>query len=345
MSQAPRVLIFRFSSFGDVLQSLSLIGKVKETWPQAEVHFCTRSEFAPLIENHPGLDHLWTLDKQMGLSGLLKLASDLKAVSFTHVYDCHNNLRSRVLSLCLNGVFGWRKWLKNHRFLRRPIYRWKRVLLFRFRRNTFPQPFSGQGALLEPLKRWGMTGELPGLPQLFFDPTVRDKVLERMGPGLSASIALAPSAAHALKRWPLEYFKKLIQECPKEQFLILGGPEDTFAQELEDLAPDRVKNLAGRLSLLESSVVVSASKALVSNDTGLMHVAEQTGVPCVALMGPAPFGFPSRAATKILQRDLDCRPCSKHGQGPCVNATFQKCLVDISPNEVKNALLEMGVCS
>ena len=343
MSRTPRVLIFRFSSLGDVLQSLSLIGKIKETWPEAEVHFCTRKEYAPLVENHRDLHKLWVLDKSSGLSGLLGLASELKKVSFTHIYDCHNNLRTRILSLCLNGVFGWRKVLKGHQFLRRPMYRWKRFLLFQFRKNTFPQPFSGQGQLLDPLKKWGMSTDLPKVPQLFFDPEIEKGTMEKMGSELKQKITLAPSSAHALKRWPLDHFKTLIDLLPQEEFLVMGGPEDTFAQELEDLAPERVKNLAGKLSLMESSVVVSGSKALVSNDTGLMHVAEQTGVPCVALMGPAPFGFPSRPRTTIMERELDCRPCSKHGQGPCVNETFQKCMVDIAPEEVKAALVKMEV--
>jgi ADP-heptose:LPS heptosyltransferase len=76
----------------------------------------------------------------------------------------------------------------------------------------------------------------------------------------------------------------------------------------------------------------------VSNDTGLLHVAEQIGKPSIALMGPAPFGFPSRPKTKIFEIDLSCRPCSKHGQGPCVNSEYQKCMRDIKPEDVSRHL-------
>jgi ADP-heptose:LPS heptosyltransferase len=120
--------------------------------------------------------------------------------------------------------------------------------------------------------------------------------------------------------------------------VLLGGPEDHFLSELEAVAPERVQNWAGRLSLLESAAMVAAAEALVANDTGLMHVAEQTGRPCLALMGPAPFGFPSRETTRIFELDLPCRPCSKHGQGPCVNPEFQKCLRDIAPSSVAAGL-------
>lgn len=343
MSQAPRVLILRFSSFGDVLQSLSIIGKVKESWPDAEVHFCTRKEFAPLVVNHKDLSQLWVLDRSNGTQGIMELAKQLKQVEFTHIYDCHNNLRSRILSFCLNGFLGWRRFVKGHHFLRRPIFRFKRFLLFKFHYNSFPKPFSGQGALLQPLKKWGINEELPKIPQLFFDEKSEQLVIEKYGIDLTKKIALAPSAAHPLKRWPLNHFKELITSMPSQEFVVLGGPEDSFTEELVAIAPERVINFAGKLSLMESCIVVSLCRALVSNDTGLMHVAEQTGVPCVALMGPAPFGFPSRPLTHILQRDLPCRPCSKHGQGPCVNKIHQKCLVDILPEEVQSELDNMGV--
>ncbi len=109
-------------------------------------------------------------------------------------------------------------------------------------------------------------------------------------------------------------------------------------QTLVSVNPGRVINLAGQLSLSESACVVAHAQALVSNDTGLMHVAEQLGKPCLALMGPAPFGFPSRPATEIFQIPLACRPCSKHGQGPCVNVELQKCMRDIQPGAVAQSL-------
>ncbi|MGE4131177.1 MAG: glycosyltransferase family 9 protein [Bdellovibrionales bacterium] len=327
-----KVLIIRFSSFGDVLQTLSVAGRIGQSWPEAEIHWASRTEFVPLIESHPRISKVWSLNKGAGLAELVRLGSQLRAQGFTHVYDAHNSLRSRILGWQLCGGLGWRCWFGRLKFLRRSIFRWRRFLLFRFRINRFPKPFSGQRALLEPLAKWGLPIEAPPVPQLFL-PSVDLK--SRIGRG--PYIALAPSAAFPLKRWPVEKWQELIRSEERHRFVILGGPEDSFLKELE-LDPMRVVNLAGQLSLMESAVVVSQAQALVSNDTGLMHVAEQVGVPCVALMGPAPFGFPSRPKTKILQKDLTCRPCSKHGQGPCVNPNFQQCLRDITVKEVRQEL-------
>jgi ADP-heptose:LPS heptosyltransferase len=329
-----KVLIIRFSSLGDVLQTLSVAGRIRASWPEAEIHWVTRQEFVPLIESHPAVSKVLSLKKGEGFGALLRLGRALRKEKYTHVYDAHNNLRSHLLGWMLNGFLGWRRWTGRHKFLRRSIYRWRRFLLFRFRRNYFPKPFSGQFALLEPLREWGLSVEAPATPQLFLPQAVSEKVRAAIPEG--EFVALAPSAAFELKRWPISHWKELISLFPDTKFAVLGGPEDSFLKELE--IPGRVFNLAGRLSLNESAQVIARSRALVSNDTGLMHVAEQIGKPCLALMGPAPFGFPSRPATQIFELNLPCRPCSKHGQGPCINPEFQQCLRGIAPTRVAQSL-------
>jgi ADP-heptose:LPS heptosyltransferase len=331
-----KILIIRFSSFGDVLQTLSVAGRIGESWPGAEIHWITREEFAPLLVTHPRVRRVWTLRKGAGLAVLLGLGRELRAQNFTHVYDAHGNLRSLILGWQLEGWFGFRRWIGQVQILRRPLYRWKRFLLFRLHINRFTRPISGQFALLQPLNKWNLPTEAPAIPQLFLPAQEVNKMRQELP--WSEFVTLAPSASYALKRWPLEHWKTLIRLLPATRFVVLGGPEDDFLAELEQVDPARVKNCAGRYSLLQSACVVAASQALVSNDTGLMHVAEQTGKPCLALMGPAPFGFPSRARTEIFEVNLACRPCSKHGQGPCVNPEYQKCMRDILPEQVARSL-------
>jgi lipopolysaccharide heptosyltransferase II len=340
-----KILIIRFSSFGDVLQTLSVAGLLRMQFPTAEIHWVTREEFKGLIETHPAVTKVWTLSRSQKLAGLWQLGSELKKQRFTHVYDAHNNLRSHFLGWRLKGFADWRSWTGQIVFLRRCIYRFRRFMLFRFRRNLFPRPFSGQQALLEPLKKWGLPLRAPSAPQLFISEAIRVAVRAQY-PALADKrfLALAASAAFPLKRWPVDYWKRLILLAKDEHFVLLGGPEDQFLAEIEAAAPERVLNLAGKLSLVESAAVVELSHGLIANDTGLMHVAEQIGRSCVALMGPAPFGFPSRPTTRILEISLACRPCSKHGQGPCINPEFQKCLRDIAPEHVLREMAGLEAC-
>lgn len=334
-SKPAKILVIRFSSFGDVVQTLSVPSALAQTFPGAEVHWITRKDMAPLLKNHPHIQKVFEFDRKAGLTGLIKMTLAMRAENYTHIYDAHNNMRSRVITWVLRplGALG-----VGPKFIRRSIRRWKRFLLFKFRINTFEIPFSGQRDLLEPLQPWGVSKIAPPAPQIFPSEENLHKAAEVLG-DYTNSVALAPSAAFFLKRWPKDYWKQLIELMPGERFVLLGGPEDSFIEDIHAVAPHRVLNLAGKCSLQVSSAVVALSKAVISNDTGLLHVSEQLGKKTIALMGPAPFGFPSRPSTKIMELDLYCRPCSKHGQGPCVNKEkYHKCLVDITPPQVAEQL-------
>lgn len=337
--QKEIILLIRFSSFGDIVQTLSVPTALKNRFPTAEIHWVTRSEFVPLIEHHPAVHRVYGLDKKKGLRGLFQVIHQIKDIPFHRLYDAHNNLRSLVLSFALFFYS-----LVHHRsppqVIRRSLRRWNRFLLFQFRINRFEQPFSGQRDLLEPLQPWGLSKTPPPSPQLFLAPALESSIQDRLLKlGGSPFITLAPSAAFPLKRWPLEHWNSLLKMWlkvhPEEKFILLGGPEDLFLKDLQSLDPERIFNFAGSLSLAESAQVVAQSKLLIANDTGLLHVGEQLGHPTLALMGPAPFGFPCRReTTRILELPLDCRPCSKHGQGPCSNPRYQWCLTGLRPEFV-----------
>lgn len=331
MSQ-EKILIIRFSSIGDVVQCLSIPAKLKERFPEAQIHWLTREDMRGLLAFHPQLHKIWSFDRKQKWPQLIRLAWRLRQEGFTHVYDAHNNTRSRLVSFILTKCFG------GPLFLRRSVKRWKRFLLFRFRINQFEKPFSGQRDMIEPLTAWGISKNLPPAPQFFLNPDSLKKADELIS-DWAPFIALAPSAAYFLKRWPKEYFKELILSMPGQKFVCLGGPEDAFIQDIADVAPERVLNLAGKCSLGASAAVIARSSLLIANDTGLMHMGEQLGKPVIALMGPAPFGFPSRTPqTTILELDLPCRPCSKHGQGPCKNSVHHRCMMEIKPSLVKSTV-------
>lgn len=328
MTEKGRFLIIRFSSFGDVTQSLSIPSAIKNAYPEAEIDWITRKDMAPLLRHHPAIHRIWEYDRKTGLKGLWTLLKAMSTTRYTHIYDAHNNLRSRMVYWKL-GLF------HSTKFIRRSQKRWKRFLLFKLRQNTYEMPFSGQRDLLEPLAPWNVSKVLPVTPQIFIDPSDEQKADALLGDWKDKKyVALAPSAAYFLKRWPVSHFKQLIEKMPDTHFVLLGGPEDRFIEEIEKVAPTRTLNTAGKAPMTVSAALVKKAQVLVSNDTGLLHVGEQLGKPTVALMGPAPFGFPSRPSTKIMELNLPCRPCSKHGQGPCINKIYHRCLVDITPDQV-----------
>jgi ADP-heptose:LPS heptosyltransferase len=102
---------------------------------------------------------------------------------------------------------------------------------------------------------------------------------------------------------------------------------------------------AGRFGLQGSGALLARSAALVSGDTGVMHMATGVGTPVVALFGPTveAFGFfPYRADATVLQRDLPCRPCSRMG-GPTCPLGHHDCLRGIAAEEVMESLARLGI--
>lgn len=312
-----KVLIIRLSSFGDIVQCMATLESLTAAPMNAEVHWLARRDLAEVPAISSRVTKTWSFDRKEGLLGWIRLGLKLREESFTHVYDAHCSLRSKILSFILRP-FGL-----GPKFARRAKDRIKRILLFKFRVNHFPSPFRGMISYQEPLHSWGVERKTS-----FRDNWSFDEKLPYEG------IVLAPSAAWEMKRWPMSHWKKLVTIMKDKKFLVLGGPADEFCQELEDLDPVRITNLAGKLTYRESCQLVSESKLLISGDTGMIHVADLLGVPGVSLIGPTAFGFSTNTNIKTLEVDLDCRPCTKDGRGHCSQSIYQKCMVDISPELV-----------
>lgn len=323
-----KVLVIRFSSIGDVTQALSIPAHIQSHYPNAEIHFLTKNIFSELLTTNPHIKKIWTINAG---DSLFKKVSELNQEKFDRVYDAHNNLRSNLFYFLVRAPYK----------LQKPMERFKRFLLLRFKINKFEKPFSGQRDLLRPLIQWGIPLTLPQGPQIFLKPDTVKAAQEilRQNQVTASFVAVAPSAAHLFKRWPVDKWKELFTLAPQTQFVILAGPADDFTREF-NVFPN-VKNLTGKTTLLQSAAIISLADKVVSNDTGLLHFSEQLDKKTIALIGAAPFGFPSKPHTLIIKKDLPCWPCSKHGQGPCVNPEFHKCMNDITASEVKQKLEQL----
>jgi ADP-heptose:LPS heptosyltransferase len=262
---------------------------------------------------------------------LIQLGLVLRQENYTHVYDAHNNLRSHILRLLLRIRF--------HRpvFVSRSKDRFRRLLLFKLNKNYFPKPFVGSKSYVTPLQKWGL--QIPRLhAPLHISEAVVKKTLNRLNlkPGY---LLLIPGAAWAMKTWPDDHWKSLIRSLLEEngsgQLVLLGGKTDRICFDLKNAFSDeKLLNLAGDLSFVESCAVVQNAKQVISADTGLMHVADQTGVDNLCLIGPTAFGYPMYSNSVVLEVELPCKPCSKDGRGRCVQSVYQKCMRDISPERV-----------
>lgn len=319
-----RVLFVRLSSFGDIIQCLFAADALKAKDPTCEIHWVVRSDFASLLPSASSVSQVWSFDRKSGLGGWLKLCLQLRKLNFESTYDAHNNLRSAILMIVL--FFG--RSFDSESFARRSKDRLKRFLFFRFRMATLPRPFRGAFSFIEPLGSWGVKPEIvPISPQ----------------PSPSRPYAvLAPSAAWDMKRWPIEHWRTLIKELsPVIPIELVGGPEDHFIETLYDKTTDptqnstpQVRNRSGQLSYAETQTLVQEASLVISADTGVMHLADYWARPTIALIGPTAFGYPARSTSRVLEVDLNCKPCSKDGRGNCKNTVYQLCMKSITPDWV-----------
>lgn len=157
-------------------------------------------------------------------------------------------------------------------------------------------------------------------------------------------IALFPGASIAQRRWPAQRFRQLVQQGNAQgwHFAVVGGPQDKPAADAIAANNNRVINLAGQLPLAATAAVLQQCAALVSGDSGLLHLAVGLGTPTVALFGPgiAAKWAPRGSRHRIINHQLTCSPCTRFGTTPpCPHQA--RCIQEITAEEVFQALTDL----
>ncbi len=163
--------------------------------------------------------------------------------------------------------------------------------------------------------------------------------LASLGLGAGPAVALCVGAEYGpAKRWPAAHFAALARrlEGAGLQAWLIGGPGDAATGAAVAALAPAAHDLTGRTTLAEAVDLIAAASAVVSNDSGLMHVAAALGRPLVALYGSSSPAFtpPLSADAVVLSEGLACSPCFER---VCPLGHF-RCLNDLSPDRVWAAL-------
>jgi heptosyltransferase II len=168
------------------------------------------------------------------------------------------------------------------------------------------------------------TGYMADIPQLTLKAIEVQTTLAELGLQRGNYVVFSPGAEYgSAKRWPVPHFVDLALKLDVQVVLLGSGKEfelcETIASAVNAKQPNKCLNLAGKTSLAGAFAVIVATKCIVSNDSGLMHVAAALGVPQVAIFGSSsPLHTPPLSAVaKViwLKNDtnylpaLDCAPC------------------------------------
>ncbi len=338
------ILLIRLSSLGDIILTTPLIRALSKHYPEASIDYVTKTEFAEILVDYPNIRHVYAFDSRSGFSGLRKLAKEIRSAHYDLAVDLHVNPRSIYLR-----TFGGARMVRRYR--KRSL---QRQLLRKFHINLLKDAGTVIERYFTALEDFGIAHDGLG-PRLYPDAGSKQKageLLMECGSGDRLLLGLAPGASRATKRWPASRFAEAavsLAGTSRACFVLIGAGEDSPAarrvkEALSGEGNQEVIDLVGKLKLLEAAAVIEKLDLLLSNDTALMHMATAVNTPVVAVFGPTsrelgffPFGGKARV---IEKPDLDCRPCTLHGDAECPEGHF-RCMNEIPADRVVEAGLEL----
>lgn len=345
MRNLQKILIIRFSSLGDVILVSPLIRILRNTYPNTQIDFLVKSEYVDTVKFNPHLSNVIEL-KTNEKEELRWLKEEIRRCRYDLIIDIHNSLRSRYL-----------RWFSRARFTtsvnKRVV---ARFLLVNLKWNIYKNLFSVDQRYLETVKRYGVNDDGNGLEIYLPKDTITTTkaMMERFKlEKYDVVLGIAPTARHFTKRWLPERFVEFGVEFSKQyqskMFIFGSKDERDYCEDIAQMINTRVgtstaENLSGKLTLLETAAALDYCYVVVTNDSGLMHLAAARKKKIVAIFGSTvkEFGFiPYRTDHIIVeQSNLPCRPCSHIGLATCPKKHF-RCMKNISVEDVFDAVKQM----
>lgn len=319
-----KVLILRFSSIGDIVLTTPVIRCLKKKFPEGEIHYATKKSFHSIVQHNPYLTKIHLLNESF-----MDLISELKKEKFDFVIDLHHNQRTLLLKLML-GV-------KSFSFDKLNFEKW---VMVNFKINRLPTKHIVD-RYLETCKALGVENDGEGLD--YFISKEDEVDLKRLPETFHKGyIAWVIGAKQNTKKFPSEKITKAIYDRP---VILLGGKEDEGNGrwiKSQILNPEfKVFNACGIYTLNQSASIIQQANLVITNDTGLMHIAAALRKRVVSIwgntipeFGMTPYYGKEHIRNFIFQiPNLDCRPCSKLGHDECPKGHF-KCMNMINEKEI-----------
>lgn len=329
-----RILVIGPSWVGDMVMAQTLFIKLKEITPSAVIDVLAPDWSRPLLERMPEVSQAITMPighGRLSLGERKKIALSLRSHRYTDCYVLPNSFKSALIPWWANipKRTGWRGEMRlfilnDVRVLDKQKYP---LMIERFMALAIPK----SEILHRPYPRPTLQVAATAVAQ------AREKfALQDMRPVL----ALCPGAEFGpAKRWPDAYYADIARQwLAKEWQIWLFGSKNDFAvcEQINQATEQQCVNLAGKTTLAEAIDLLSQANAVVSNDSGLMHISAALGKPLVAVYGSSDPSFtpPLSDKVEIVRLGLSCSPCFKR-ECPL---THLNCLTQLMPNHVQAAL-------
>ncbi len=336
MPCANKILIIAPAWIGDLVMSHSLFQQLKKHQPHCDIDVMAPHWCLPLLGKMPEVSHAMALPFAHGELALLKrwrIGRLLKNKHYDHSFVLPNSWKSALIPF-FAGIKRRTGWLGESRYGLLNDYKKINKKIYSLMVQRFV-------ALAD---NWQIL-DCPQ-PKLQADFVQAKQLLQQFGVKTDKPIiALCPGAAYGpAKRWPSHYFAEVAQYFIQQQwqvFLIGSKADQPAAAKIQTGCNQQCVDYTGRLSLDQSVDVLALSQLVLSNDSGLMHIAAALSLPQVAIYGSSTPDFtpPLSEHAQVMSVDLDCRPCFKR-QCPLQHLN---CLKQVKPVQVIKALEKLCV--
>ncbi|MGR5340806.1 lipopolysaccharide heptosyltransferase II [Vibrio astriarenae] len=316
-----KILIVGPSWVGDMVMSQSLYITLKQQNPNCEIDVMAPGWCKPILERMPEINQ--AIDMPIGhgefnLKARRKLGIELRSKGYDEAYILPNSAKSALIPWFANipKRVGWKGEM-----------RYGLLNDLRPNKKAFQYMVERYVALAHPKQSMVSSESLGGLdslprPALTIDAQVQQSTRDKFGLNTETKIfGLCPGAEFGpAKKWPEAHYAEVATSVTKEgaQVWLFGSQKDIeTCDKIRSLVPQELQHqvvvLAGQTSLIEAVDLLGACDTVISNDSGLMHVAAAVGCNVVAIYGSTSPKYTPPLAEKVemVHTDIECRPCFK----------------------------------
>lgn len=335
-----KILIIQTAFLGDVILALPLIQTLKVVMPDTLIDFLCIPTASNVLQNHPDVNRLIIYDKKgkRKLDKFLGIIAAVRKEKYDIVLCPHRSARSALLA-----------------------YFSKAKMKVGFDRNSLSfllnikVPYDNTAheiernldllqAILENPIDESQVSLKPRLYPYEKDEKIIELILKEHNAG-EEIISFAPCSKWFTKQLPSHKSLEIIRKLTEQKFsvVLLGGGDDfEYGKQVEkEFNSVGLINLCGRLTPLQSYLVINKSKCLITVDSASQHIGAATDIPIVLIYGSTDkrFGFyPLTSKSVIIEnKELECRPCTDHGRTECPLKHF-RCMEDLNVEEVIDSL-------
>jgi heptosyltransferase-2 len=307
-----RILVIAPNWIGDCVMAQPLLALLKQTYPSQPIDVLAPSWVAPVLRAMAEVDTVLETPFKHGALQLRerwRFARILRQRGYSAAYVLPNTIKFALLP--------WLAGIKK-RIGYKGESRYGLINIMHHDDAAAPRAMVPFYAALANAPTATVPMQLPR-PALQLSRMQINEVLSTLG--LSAQhklIAFAPGAEFGnAKRWPSAYFAQLansiLLSTPDAQIVLLGSPKDNAVCDEIKAACPSVHHLAGKTTLAQAIALIASSAAVVSNDSGLLHIASALNRPVIALYGPTDpdHAPPFSDIAHSLSLRLACAPCKQ----------------------------------